>query len=259
MVDNAVHGSHFFEELLDQRLSLAEIGKRFGKHEATVGYWVKKHGLEAVNRAKHAAKGGLERGDLEQLVVDGRLAIAEIAGRSKATVRHWLGDTACKTQAPAGAPSRPGCDRARASGQAELVLECSRGTARPTHHGRPWVLQVPSDAGSRRSFVAGARSSRLWWLRLVGSVACVAIADVLRPSSFITWTRRARIRAVATRCAQHCRTAFRGAEVCAALLQLPRRGRGGRCKASVRCQWLSCFRGSPIRGGAMAARATVNR
>jgi transposase-like protein len=38
------------EQLLDQGLSLAEIGRRFGLHEATVGYWVKKHGLRAVNR-----------------------------------------------------------------------------------------------------------------------------------------------------------------------------------------------------------------
>ena len=42
------------EQLLGQGLSLAEIGRRFGRHEATVSYWVKKHGLEAANRAKHA-------------------------------------------------------------------------------------------------------------------------------------------------------------------------------------------------------------
>jgi transposase len=45
------------EQLLDQGLSLAEIGKRFGLHESTVGYWVEKHGLRAVNRDKFAAKG----------------------------------------------------------------------------------------------------------------------------------------------------------------------------------------------------------
>ena len=33
------------EEFLSQELSLAEIGKRFGKHEATVAYWVKKYEL----------------------------------------------------------------------------------------------------------------------------------------------------------------------------------------------------------------------
>ena len=40
------------EKLLGEGLSLAEIGRRFGLHEATVGYWVQKHGLEAVNREK---------------------------------------------------------------------------------------------------------------------------------------------------------------------------------------------------------------
>jgi IS30 family transposase len=38
------------EQLLDQGLSLAAIGRRFDKHESTIAYWVKKHGLEAANR-----------------------------------------------------------------------------------------------------------------------------------------------------------------------------------------------------------------
>ncbi len=66
------------EEHLSQGLSLAEIGKRFGKHEATVAYWMKKHELAAVNSKKHTAKGGLNRGDLEKLVDTGA-SIAEIA------------------------------------------------------------------------------------------------------------------------------------------------------------------------------------
>jgi transposase len=37
------------EQLLGRGLSLAEIGRRFDLHEATVSYWVKKHGLEAVH------------------------------------------------------------------------------------------------------------------------------------------------------------------------------------------------------------------
>jgi transposase-like protein len=41
---------------VSQGLSLAEIGRRFDLHEATVGYWVKKHGLQAVNHGKHAAR-----------------------------------------------------------------------------------------------------------------------------------------------------------------------------------------------------------
>jgi transposase len=80
------------EQLLGQGLSLAEIGRRFDLHESTVGYWVEKHGLRAVNRDKFAARGGLARERLEPLVEQGAsiAEIAEVVGRSKATVRHWL-------------------------------------------------------------------------------------------------------------------------------------------------------------------------
>jgi transposase len=80
------------EQLLAQGLSLAEIGRRFDLHESTVGYWVKKHGLRAVNRDKYAAKGGIAREELGRLVEQGASIgqIAEAVGRSKATVRHWL-------------------------------------------------------------------------------------------------------------------------------------------------------------------------
>lgn len=87
------------ERLLDQGLSLAEIGRRFELHESTVAYWLKKHGLEAVRREKHAAKGGLSREQLEPLVEQGA-SIAEIAEaleRSKGTVRHWLKEYGLKT------------------------------------------------------------------------------------------------------------------------------------------------------------------
>jgi len=77
------------QQLLGRGLSLAEIGWRFGRHESTVAYWVQKYGLEAVNRSKHAAKGGLAREELGRLVEAG-ISIAEIAReveRSSATVR----------------------------------------------------------------------------------------------------------------------------------------------------------------------------
>jgi transposase len=80
------------EQMLGRGLSLAEIGRRVGRHESTVGYWLQRYGLEAVGRDKHGAKGGLTREQLEPLVRAG-MSIAEIAqavGRSKAGVRHWL-------------------------------------------------------------------------------------------------------------------------------------------------------------------------
>jgi transposase len=88
------------EQLLGQGLSLAEIGRHFGRHEATVSYWVKKYGLRAANRAKHRSKGGLTRDQLTPLVVSGMSTaeIAEVVGLSKTTVRHWLREYGLKTQ-----------------------------------------------------------------------------------------------------------------------------------------------------------------
>lgn len=79
---------------------MAEIGRRMGRHEATVSYWLKKYGLEAVNHGKHEAKGGLTREELSPLV-DAGMSIVEIAaivGLSKTTVRHWLREYGLKTQ-----------------------------------------------------------------------------------------------------------------------------------------------------------------
>lgn len=87
------------ERFLEEGLSLAEVGRRVGRHESTVGYWLAKHRLDAVNRQKHLPKGALERSELEALVQQGR-SIADIAlavQRSKATVRHWLREYGLKT------------------------------------------------------------------------------------------------------------------------------------------------------------------
>lgn len=119
------------ERLLAQGLSLAEIGRRFDLHEATVGYWVKKHGLEAVNRDRCAARGGIAREELEALVGEGAsiAQIAEAVGRSKATVRHWLGKYGLRTSGRPGGRARPGAGEARQAGLTEAVLVCP-------HHGQ---------------------------------------------------------------------------------------------------------------------------
>jgi transposase len=77
---------------LEEGLSLEAIGRRVGRHPSTVSYWIEKHGLAAANRDRHAARGGIARDVLEQLVAQ-NLTVREIAaelGRSPATVRHWL-------------------------------------------------------------------------------------------------------------------------------------------------------------------------
>ena len=109
------------EQLLGQGLSLAEIGRRVGRHEATVSYWLKKYGLEAVHHSKHEAKGGLTREELKPLVEAGMstMEIAESFGLSKSTVRHWLREYGLKTQ---------WSERRVASGerQPEMQLRCQR-------------------------------------------------------------------------------------------------------------------------------------
>jgi IS30 family transposase len=57
--------------LIAKGISFEEIGRLYGKHPSTVGYWVRKHGLEASHRAKHAARGGLARDQLAPLVDEG--------------------------------------------------------------------------------------------------------------------------------------------------------------------------------------------
>lgn len=113
------------EQLLAQGLSLAEIGRRFDLHESTVGYWVEKHGLRAVNRDKFAARGGLAREELEALVEQGATIaeIAETVGRSKATVRHWLIRYGLKTHGGRG--RRPKAE-VRAAKQAGLRITTMR-------------------------------------------------------------------------------------------------------------------------------------
>lgn len=98
--DNWCMDRAFLEQLLGEGLALAEIGRRVGLHESTVGYWVKKHGLEAANCDKHAAKGAIARSDLERFVAAGRSTaqIADEFGCSKTTVRHWLREYGLRTQ-----------------------------------------------------------------------------------------------------------------------------------------------------------------
>jgi excisionase family DNA binding protein len=80
------------EGYLRRGLTLERIAALTGRHPSTVGYWVKQHGLSAVHRDRHAAKGGIDRDTLAALVAEG-LSTREISqrlGLSQGTVRHWL-------------------------------------------------------------------------------------------------------------------------------------------------------------------------
>ncbi len=116
------------QELLEQGLSLAEIGRRHALHESTVGYWVKKHRLTAARREKHAAKGGLRREVLEPLV-EGGATIAEIAtavDRSRSTVRHWLGQYGLRTQGTQGQRASEAARQGRLEGKTAITADCAR-------------------------------------------------------------------------------------------------------------------------------------
>jgi transposase len=118
------------EVLLARGFSLEEIGRRFDRHPSTIAYWIDKYGLEAVNRAKHVAKGAIPVTTLEPLVEAG-LTISEIAvkvGRSKTTVRHWLGRHGLKTKNARGRRPAEAMAQAKAAGLVSAPMVC-------IHHG----------------------------------------------------------------------------------------------------------------------------
>jgi transposase len=124
--------------LLARGVSVEQIAKRFAKDPSTVSYWVGKFGLELPNREKYAAKGGIEREQLEALVADGK-SIAEIADavdRSKGTVRHWLGKYGLKTLNRRGPRSLATAVEARAAGLMTADLAC------PTHGQTEFVIDT---------------------------------------------------------------------------------------------------------------------
>jgi transposase len=108
------------EKLLGEGLSLAEIGRRVGRHESTIAYWVARYGLQANGRERHAAKGRLNRTQLVALVEAG-MSTSEIAvevDRTRATVRHWLREYGLKT---VWAARR----EASREGRREMTLRCA--------------------------------------------------------------------------------------------------------------------------------------
>ncbi len=124
--------------LLAQGLSVEKIAERFGKHPSTISYWMAKHGLQAVNREKHAVKGGIERERLEELVAAG-MTIAELSaavGLAKTTVRYWLGRYGLRTCHPARLRQGDDVRQAKAAGLLTMAREC------PQHGLTPFVLDT---------------------------------------------------------------------------------------------------------------------
>ena len=80
------------KRLLADGLSLVAIGRVTNRDPSTVGYWVKKYGLNANGQARYSAKGPLSRQDLAALIEEG-LSVKGIAtelGVAVPHVRYWL-------------------------------------------------------------------------------------------------------------------------------------------------------------------------
>jgi transposase-like protein len=162
-------------EMLDQGWSLERIGNHVGKNPATVSYWLKKYGLEPVNKEKVAAKGGIDRASLETLVAEGK-TIAEIAcdlKRSKATIRHWLAQYGLRTRNGVGR-------RPRHEFEPPERQVCLRRPGSASSMGRAclFVRQagrfVANAAGSSRSRFGAERSRRSWWRKRADDAASAA-------------------------------------------------------------------------------------
>jgi transposase len=139
--------------LLAQGESVERIAKRFGKHPSTIAYWMAKHGLEAVNRERHAARGPVDRERLMALVEAGK-TIAEMAAeleRSKTTIRHWLKRHGLKTRNAVG--RRSDVSGAKAAGLLVVTRDCSEHGATEfvlDRDGRYRCRRCRSDAVTRR-------------------------------------------------------------------------------------------------------------
>jgi transposase-like protein len=107
--------------------SIESIAREHGRDPSTVAYWVNKHGLVSAHAAKHAARGGIPRERLTELVEAGMTVqrIGEELGRGATTVRYWLKKHGLSTvRAVAAGPGRPPSivRRCRTHGYTEHVL-----------------------------------------------------------------------------------------------------------------------------------------
>lgn len=123
----------FLELCLEAGLSLPAIGRLTGKLPGTVGYWVKKHGLEANGSAKFSQRGPIDRAVLEEMI-DAGLTLREMADRLGTNIKrvhYWVQKHGLKTT---GGKRIVAIRLARAEGRSEVMLEC------PTHGATPFWL-----------------------------------------------------------------------------------------------------------------------
>ena len=142
------------QAFLEEGLSLVAIGKRVGKDASTIGYWCKRHGLQAVGHERYTPRGGLDRETLEPLLSEG-LTLAQIAdrlGRSTSTVSYWLSRYGLRL-ARARGERMAAARRAHAEGSDVVVLACAvhgETAFRVYGYGRSRCLRCRSEAVTRR-------------------------------------------------------------------------------------------------------------
>lgn len=130
----------FLEDCLTKGMSLDSIGELQGKHPSTVSYWLKKHGLIAVGRERHAPKGSIDTDRLRKLVLEG-VSIRHMAdelGAGYSTIRYWLKRLGLETERSI---RRQEGDAARKAGLRRAYLRCSK-------HGHTAFFERP-DGGFR--------------------------------------------------------------------------------------------------------------
>jgi transposase len=128
---------HSLQLLLAQGVSVERIAVRFGKDPSTISYWLEKYGLKSPYAAKHAARGALDRQQLEECVQSGMTIaeIAEVVGRSKTTVRHWLRRYGLRTANRRGRRTDPRAVAGKEAGPLTVTLSC------PTHGETDFALE----------------------------------------------------------------------------------------------------------------------
>ena len=84
---------------LRQGRSIEAIAREVGRDPSTVAYWANKHGLVSTHAARHKRRGGVERSELQAMLVAGLTvrAMAASLGVSYTTVRYWLGRHGLRT------------------------------------------------------------------------------------------------------------------------------------------------------------------
>jgi transposase len=132
-------GAHL-ARLLDDGLSLEQIGAIVGLHPSTVAYWLARHSLRANGSEKHSPRGGMPEEELRDLVNQGNTlaVIAERLDVSISCVRYWIERYGLPRP---HAIRRERLSRAIEEGRRTLHRECQR-------HG--WTVFVIENSGRTR-------------------------------------------------------------------------------------------------------------